>query len=1353
MEHSPYENVISLTAPGAGENEDIKARMARITARNIALQPVLKDVHGILAETGPIPLPQDLSADNAVCYAGASHYYQDVGKCIETETGPVVAPSDLASIDDGRRYYESVERIAREVGRAIPLPGAGVVTSAAALEYYNSVRDSRVYGVAPAMQCKMVVMGDVAAGKTSLLRALRGGVAVPTRSRADDPTVDATQGADVYCWRPYDVVVIGMRYGPYDVVSSAGDDTYGVANGGTGSGETHTVDRDTLLAYVAAATGTSDRERLAIHAYDLGGHEAYRATQQIHFAGEVLYLVVFDASKSVDDCVMSVRNWLQALSLRAPAARVIIVGAHGDNCIEPNALREALFVSAKSWRGSGNMIGLRTASDIAIVSSVGSIEGVAALKSRIVDSVLDAAQFPGVCAAVPRLYIRMDMAVRRLRRSRTIVPPKDLFEALLELAPPGKNAVGACSGTQCTSLRCSTPNRAFGRGAHRHDHCAMCGGCIGKSCLQYRDGKGLCAACIEGGPAPRALAWLASVGAVVHLTDDDLLREYVALSPQVLVDALRRLIGDPELMTASASSAAVAAAGRSYLVDGVLHSAQLKQAWGPITNRDDQLTLVLYEMIRKFDMFVPLDVAFDGRDASLRAVPERTLVPCMLRYGEPEASKEFWSSVGNNRAADSEMHVLVRRYALTVVGGGASRATPYGLLHRLMVRVGSARNQLSSSAFWCDGWSGVYAESGIYARVCVVRSSDGEHVLLSVAGAPALLTSWVARTLKMLRESVHRLMAEWSGGAIVEEARCPCDPSCSCWLSATDIETARSVSSRVRCGCGRSVRIGLVDPELAAVADVAPPVRAPVLAVICASPLVFNGVALSAIKYDLDVERVKDAIRAAGCAVELEVRFAGVDNFMAVAARRPAVLQFSGHGDAPSVDVDAAINIGTPSTASAAVAAAGAGSTSLVFECPDGSALFVDAQILKKFFTRFPPTSLVILSACCSYQTGLHFVRAGAKHVVATTTDVENAKATAFCASLYHALLFGAGMTIADAFEAADTAVTAKRIGTAAEIGFVLLPDDESHNVSPFESLSRGTKSYPSNVYDAIPLPSIGIIGRENETAAVLALLETHLRVLVHGAAEVGKSVVAMAAAQYVSVRRVYDGVLFVDVAAAHTEEGVVYKISEAAAEWCDRRRVSNPDTPKFTKGKSLSHLATVFRDRKMLVVLDNCDAVVLCVCRVVDACGGGGGGESTTRFLLTQRSPVSDVCAPSARVLVDQLCPSDFGRLFEKSVPRRVTPSEIAPYLLVPVTGVVEMSEYDEALFELFGRCTAGYVKRLAAQLKGAVRLADLREFTSAEHRPPGAVSDGMREAMVERVRASDRAHRELRDALAAPL
>lgn len=384
----------------------------------------------------------------------------------------------------------------------------------------------------------------------------------------------------------------------------------------------------------------------------------------------------------------------------------------------------------------------------------------------------------------------------------------------------------------------------------------------------------------------------------------------------------------------------------------------------------------------------------------------------------------------------------------------------------------------------------------------------------------------------------------------------------------------------------------------------------------------------------------------------------------------------------------------------------------------NGAAESIGAARLRTFFGGFSPTSLVVLSACESIRVGDAIVRAGVQHVVATTKEVEDKAAAEFMASFYSKLLSGG--TISAAFSAADTIVGAQGLGSAADIGFVLLPAAGNHDATPFPALPPAMRQFPTLDGGVIPARPGKIIGREIEMASVLEYLEDHRAVLIHGAAESGKSVVAVGTARYLSVRRAFDCVIFADVSAAVDEAGLIYKISEMFALWHN----AGGRAGVFVVTSKLASLSAALCERRVLVVLDNCDSVAAAVVdRVVTDlllnC-------SKARFILTQRSARTTVCGRC--VECGEMCTEDFGRTFRAAMPRDP--------LLSDIDGVKPLNDYvdtfDSIVWTRFGMYPVGRMVCYARQLNSSISLGGLvnQVFTLQT----GVVVDAVTAALADR-------------------
>ena len=98
---------------------------------------------------------------------------------------------------------------------------------------------------------------------------------------------------------------------------------------------------------------------------------------------------------------------MRALCVRAPGARVVLVGTHLDACAggvgsgaPASEVQRAVFEDG--WAGGlGSLHGPARAADVRMVSSTAPLAGVDELRAHILATLRDAAAFPGVRAPVP----------------------------------------------------------------------------------------------------------------------------------------------------------------------------------------------------------------------------------------------------------------------------------------------------------------------------------------------------------------------------------------------------------------------------------------------------------------------------------------------------------------------------------------------------------------------------------------------------------------------------------------------------------------------------------------------------------------------------------------------------------------------------------------------------------------------------------------------------------------------------------------------------------------------------------------------------------------------------------------
>lgn len=249
----------------------------------------------------------------------------------------------------------------------------------------------------------------------------------------------------------------------------------------------------------------------------------------------------------------------------------------------------------------------------------------------------------------------------------------------------------------------------------------------------------------------------------------------------------------------------------------------------------------------------------------------------------------------------------------------------------------------------------------------------------------------------------------------------------------------------------------------------------------------------------VEVDAIGRALRDAARAIELDIEYASSSALARAATMGCLVLHYTGHASSVGLTVED-----------------GVGATHIV----------LPYQLRELFGASQPPT-VVVLSACDTSEHGDAIAAAGIAHVVAVTGEVAEDAASVFAESFYRALALGG--TVIGAFQVGRAAVLSAPLGAMAEDEarkFTLLPADARHEERPFETTPRGTLIVNSADSRAASLPRVPahFVGRFVAIHDLLAALQNGRLVTVIGAPGIGKSTLAIAVANHVARRKVFEG-------------------------------------------------------------------------------------------------------------------------------------------------------------------------------------------------------------------------------------
>jgi predicted ATPase/class 3 adenylate cyclase len=128
----------------------------------------------------------------------------------------------------------------------------------------------------------------------------------------------------------------------------------------------------------------------------------------------------------------------------------------------------------------------------------------------------------------------------------------------------------------------------------------------------------------------------------------------------------------------------------------------------------------------------------------------------------------------------------------------------------------------------------------------------------------------------------------------------------------------------------------------------------------------------------------------------------------------------------------------------------------------------------------------------------------------------------------------------------------------------------------------------PSN----LPTPRTSFVGRETDLAEIAAQLERHRLVTLVGVGGAGKTRLGIEAARRAR-DRFADGVYFVDLSSLADEAGIGWRLAESLAITVPQGRVAGPAL--------LREVTDFLCDRRVLVVLDNCEHLLDACAELVD--------------------------------------------------------------------------------------------------------------------------------------------------------
>ncbi|MGW6362134.1 BTAD domain-containing putative transcriptional regulator [Streptomyces sp. NPDC055092] len=193
-------------------------------------------------------------------------------------------------------------------------------------------------------------------------------------------------------------------------------------------------------------------------------------------------------------------------------------------------------------------------------------------------------------------------------------------------------------------------------------------------------------------------------------------------------------------------------------------------------------------------------------------------------------------------------------------------------------------------------------------------------------------------------------------------------------------------------------------------------------------------------------------------------------------------------------------------------------------------------------------------------------------------------------------------------------------------------------SLTPPPASPAGAAPPPERPRSNLPAPLTALVGRDDSLAEIGRLLATERLVTLTGPGGVGKTRLAVEAAR--RIQDAPDGVWLVELAG---ERGSVADLAQVVSAALGLRDDALSGPPgQGAAAAPEQRLATALRDRRTLLVLDNCEQVVESVARLAETLLGRA---PHLRVLATTQEPL---CVSGETVhLVEPLQPADAVRLF----------------------------------------------------------------------------------------------------------